>query len=52
MARKSRLEAYLNNVTIVKKQESTPKSVLKRLKEFKHQEFVMRIPIGDQNGEG
>ena len=30
---------------------STQKSILGRLKQLKNQEFVMNVPIGEENGQ-
>lgn len=50
MARKSRYLGYYKGLADLKKKEiSTPKSILGRLKSLKDQEFVMQVPVGDSH---
>lgn len=49
MARKSRYVSYYKGALKVSKKKSTPKSIRTRLQELKNQEFVMSIPVGDDN---
>lgn len=56
MARKSRYMEYEKSIQKIKKGQklesrSSTKSVLKKLKDFKNQEFSMNVPIGDANGQ-
>lgn len=49
MARKSRYVSYYKGALKVTKKKSTPKSIRARLQEMMNQEFVMRVPVGDDN---
>lgn len=50
MARKSRYVSYCKGaLKVAKQKKSTPKSIRERLQELKNQEFVMRVPVGDDN---
>ena len=51
MGKKSRYVGYYMAALNQKKKpaRSTPKSILGRLKQFKNQEFVMNVPVGEEN---
>ncbi|ETP71486.1 hypothetical protein UYO_2558 [Lachnospiraceae bacterium JC7] len=52
MARKSRYMAYaegLSKNSKKKEERSTPKSILKKLKELKEQNVVITVPAGAEN---
>ena len=50
MARKSRYVSYYKGaIKVTKQKKSTPKSIRERLQELKKQEFVMSVPVGDDN---
>lgn len=56
MAKKSRYMEYTKGIQKIKKGQkqesrSTTKSVLKKLKDLKNQEFNINVPIGDANGQ-
>ena len=53
MGKKSRYTGYYKAVLNQKKEpvHSTQKSILGRLKQLKNQEFVMNVPIGEENGQ-
>ena len=53
MGKKSRYTGYSKAVLNQKKEpvRSTQKSILGRLKQLKNQEFVMNVPIGEENGQ-
>lgn len=55
MARRSRYEAYAKAFAKTEKQEkkhSSPKSILKKLQEYKEQSVVISVPIGEGDNEG
>lgn len=50
MARKSRYVSYYEGaIKVTRQKKSTPKSIRVRLQEMKNQEFVMSIPVDDDN---
>lgn len=51
MARKSRYMAYAEGLKKKEKKEmrSTPKSILKKLKELKGQNAMITVPAGNEN---
>ena len=53
MARKIRYVNYVKGMKHLREKEkvSTPKSVLKKLKAYKNEDFSVRVPIGGSNGE-
>lgn len=53
MSKRARYEAYYKRAIAPKeeKKRSTKKSLIRRLKELKGQEFVMNVPIGGADGE-
>ena len=57
MAKKSRYKAYLDGAIAIqeeqkrKKEISSTKSVLGKLKKMKNREFIMKIPVGDADGK-
>lgn len=46
MARKSRYMAYVNAMKKREEKPSSPRSVLKRLQEYKDQNVMIQVPIG------
>ena len=46
MSRRARYEAYAKAMAKWEKKRSSPKSVLKKLQEYKDQNVVISVPVG------
>ncbi len=57
MAKRSRYKAYLDGAIAIQKEQerkkeiSSTKSVLGKLKKMKDREFIMKVPVGDTDGK-
>lgn len=54
MARRSRYEAYVKALAKLggeEKKQSSPKSILKQLQEYKEQSVVISVPIGESEDD-
>lgn len=47
MSRRARYEAYAKAMEKWEKKRSSPKSVLRKLQEYKEQNVVISVPIGE-----
>lgn len=51
MAEKSRYTAYAKALAKQEKSQSSPESILKKLKEYKEQLAVISVPVGESEDE-